>query len=1813
MAPVRRKRCSRASAAAAAREKWKVGDFVLAKVKGFPAWPATVSEPQKWGYSADSKKVLVYFFGTKQIAFCNPVDVEAFTEEKKKALLTKRHCKGADFVRAVDEIINNFEKSKKQSQDDEFNSGDEGTVSNAGSSEGSKDKSWIMSPIGLSPMSVHNPQSKLLYSSIYKSGSCNPVETPSTLMEIADVHDVEAVSEEPIKNVTLLDQDRETSFGTINYSRKRLRDAPLQSCVIQRPPLIRRSRSSSRADPSKFQMPVIPVTDADKAGGDVVPSVIQEESIRRNELVRKSPLNSLCHDMHSVAYSADVVSNGSSEDIGSGILATESEAISFNEGSTIDSNCKIEHPWVTAKCLENGVGLSGRIALRNKGVVLKKKRKPNRKRVIHGTLTSARLNTETHSEFGVDKNLPNSTNTCEKSSERFHKADGDEHLPLVKRARARMGKPCTEEKQFDDLAGTKEESTKTFLLNHMETCSISFNGVTEPVDSSSPSRNCTQCTGDYPELRNATKYHVRSSSVDGEAALPPSKRLHRALEAMSANAAEAGNTCTESPSAIAMTSTGFRASPDISSLHNYKDNNAGSPIEELNMPSSDNNTFCNSTSGFTSCSAPPTPEVLTKTNSEKKPGGIGNFSSPKHDDCKEEAIDAINDAVLKAHDEPSVNSQNAETEIHDNSPQPYSLVFDKKHGNVKSSQNTLSRSSPVMEGSNKEVLHPRTDCSDDVLKGEGVCSQGDKSDGKHKISLPTPSRQVSVSWTKDVGSFSPLNDISILPTVANGGSMTSVICENMKTLGSQSDVNTHVREMYEVAKEFKGKVTPKDRLVSPDSTSMKVLIAAAQAKRHLSRSTSLFDTLSDDKIVSDAISNLPPIHGVESSERVSSPYPSAYNFSALDDRYPHDGSISPDANPDYKDFKHAVAMGDKNFDLLSTHRQKSLGKWTGHVEANAALRSFEVMLGTLSRTKESIGRATRLAIDCANYGIAVEVIELLLRSLESESSLHRRVDLFFLVDSITQCSRGQKGGIGDIYPAAVRDVLPRLLSAAAPPGNAARENRKQCLKVLRLWLERKTLPESIVRQHMRELDSLNDVLFNSSFSRCPSRMERALNDPLREMDGMLVDEYGSNTSFQLPGFIMPRMLEDDEEGCSTEEKSFEAVTPEHHPDICTPAGASEKHHHILEDVDGELEMEDVAPSCDGEVTSRYRFVGTDNGHAFNHYLDQRLSVPFIPPLPVQMPPSPPPLPSSPPPMCPPPPPPLPLPSPSTYPFANPVDSHLYRGTHRMQNQLPQSIAQRPCKENINSMSLDTVSYRTPGYRDLQMQMPRPTPPYSSSSYESLPCSHPSMPTANNIQQLGVAPLPNKAYHLQPPLPTVSNQFSYVQSDSQQRTQSWKDCSSSPFSKGLQFVHDMHGANFPQGKMGPTQHEIDERYRFSSHLHSGPAHYAPPADSSPVPNCGWSLPPRASNSWNSLPILQSPLDNSTGLTRGGSLLQTSGDHDEHPLRGVIVFDPNSGACTGPSDISFWEINSIPLTETLNIGKTVIVGELILAIICHASIIIIFKSTSCFDSDLHDNPPEVLQRGRKLGNNGDVDRELMMEVKPTSTCFINAGLWLVKFEVKIVKLNFTDEIMVMIDLFDCKYIIVDLKAGIRKFHDKLYREAMGAFQSSSKTPLEESVHHFTVKDSNGKDVDLGIYRGKVLLIVNVASKCGLTESNYTQLTELYSKYKDKDFEILAFPCNQFLKQEPGTSHEAKEFACTRYKAEYPVFQKVRVNGPNAAPLYKFLKARRPGFMGCGIKWNFTKFLVDKQGKVIARYGPTTAPLSIEKSIKKALGEK
>lgn len=152
--------------------------------------------------------------------------------------------------------------------------------------------------------------------------------------------------------------------------------------------------------------------------------------------------------------------------------------------------------------------------------------------------------------------------------------------------------------------------------------------------------------------------------------------------------------------------------------------------------------------------------------------------------------------------------------------------------------------------------------------------------------------------------------------------------------------------------------------------------------------------------------------------------------------------------------------------------------------------------------------------------------------------------------------------------------------------------------------------------------------------------------------------------------------------------------------------------------------------------------------------------------------------------------------------------------------------------------------------------------------------------------------------------------------------------------------------------------------------------------------------------------------------------------------------------------------------------------------------------------------------------------------------------------------------------------------------------------------------SVKSADGKNVKLSKYSGQVLLVVNTASKCGFTPQ-YEGLEALHRKFGDRGFEVLGFPCNQFGQQEPGDAAEIANFCSLTYDVTFPVFAKVDVNGDAADPLFKQLKKDAPGLLGLeSIKWNFTKFLIDRDGQVVGRYAPTTKPADIEKDIEKLL---
>jgi glutathione peroxidase len=157
---------------------------------------------------------------------------------------------------------------------------------------------------------------------------------------------------------------------------------------------------------------------------------------------------------------------------------------------------------------------------------------------------------------------------------------------------------------------------------------------------------------------------------------------------------------------------------------------------------------------------------------------------------------------------------------------------------------------------------------------------------------------------------------------------------------------------------------------------------------------------------------------------------------------------------------------------------------------------------------------------------------------------------------------------------------------------------------------------------------------------------------------------------------------------------------------------------------------------------------------------------------------------------------------------------------------------------------------------------------------------------------------------------------------------------------------------------------------------------------------------------------------------------------------------------------------------------------------------------------------------------------------------------------------------------------------------------------------SLYEIKARRLDGSERDLTEYRGQVLLIVNVASQCGFTPQ-YTELVQLHDRFNARGFAVLGFPCNQFGAQEPGTEAEIESFCSTSYRVTFPMFAKIEVNGAGAHPLYQLLKSAQPGVLGTeSIKWNFTKFLVDRAGEVIARYAPKTAPAALATDIEALL---
>ncbi|XP_066379788.1 protein HUA2-LIKE 2-like isoform X4 [Miscanthus floridulus] len=1258
---------------------------------------------------------------------------------------------------------------------------------------------------------------------------------------------------EPAENVSVLDEMRDISLRTNSFSNKQ-RDAQPQNCYTRsRVPSLRKSRSSISVESRKAQGSGSGkfFDHTNLASIDLVPGEHKERSSRHRHEDDKANSGSVSTSDNVWLHSGGGTSNQPT-------LGASNSNRMFNPPAKVDSTCNSEASEDGTS--ETELKSNGTSSLpMNTAVIFTRKRKSDRKPVPHyKDCTTPNKDEQLRAEYS--EILPDSPN----SKNEVSKSDGDEHLPLVKRARVRMERSQLEDSPVDEIDASNKKPELATTLDQCE-ASPANDYSADQVSTVVSSTSNPSCKFDTTILSKEAhlpwknkEYHPKILALDVEAALPPSKRLHRALEAMSANVAENINNIPEvtGPNEMALIGSLLTAS-------SHSNKSADAVVTVSNNPV-----------------IVQSPEPSLDTQFVHNPSGK----------CTSESI-LQNNTIPDSASVPSRENDSCEETLMDTKTANGSCVFSELDNDScgKTSALCMKLNRPALDVTQATSVPDRLSSSLEKAS-ENVSANGVKETkpfGSAVCDVDRSAEPIDHSNNNVMSNTIQHSETIVVDSVNNVGDTASNSSLATKSSSIQSDADTRTSEVHTFSslalKELNHRKI-KDRSTSPDSMPMKELIAVAQARR-FSRSTSFPDNFLNAKYIPETSINTPPKEG---SHRQLSP---------------SNRIIRP-------------TSGNDNVHSRSPFDNIQLKKLAGHDEANAARRSFKDFLSTLTRTKESISRATRLAIECAKFGIAGEAIDIIVEHLEKESNLYKRVDLFFLVDSITQCSRNQKGGAGDVYPSLIQAVLPRILYAAAPPGNSAWENRKQCLKVLKLWLERKTLSEYIIRHHIREIETINEASFGSS--RRPSRTERALNDPLRDNEGMLVDEYGSNAGFQLPNLICTKVLEEEEESSSEDRSlSFEAVTPEqdapYNDDNEESQIPVEKHHHILEEVDGELEMEDVAPPSDIEATTKCQPEQSDTNCAPS---DQRPSD-VGPPLPVDWPPSPPPLPSSPPPVPPPPPAPVPQSAqmqPKLQMAYDSIGPHPPRTTYNVQSQQPHSIAEHPGNMNSSAASLPPPPFNNSGYGGQPNQIPPPPPPPMAPL--NPPGPHGSFPAppapyhGNNYHRPPATTMPNEGYHLQPPPPPPPpNQFPSVPPEHQHRPYHWgNNCPPYPEryqSNGHDRGHHRHdrrhhghdrqqhyddrgyhyddrgyhyddrghyfddrrhhfddrGHHFDERAIrGPMHNEAADRGRYPfppgpppipDHFEAPPApmHYGRLSDPPPGPCAGWSRPPRISNNYS----------------------------------------------------------------------------------------------------------------------------------------------------------------------------------------------------------------------------------------------------------------------------------------------------------------------------------------------------------------------------
>nr|CAD1821118.1 unnamed protein product [Ananas comosus var. bracteatus] len=1129
MATGRRKGASRGKA----KDQLRLGDLVLAKVKGYPAWPAKISRPEDWERSPDPRKQFVHFFGTKEIAFVAPADIQLFTNESKSKLLAR--CQGKTvkhFARAVEEICKAFDELQKKK------SGDSGEDIDA-------------SGFGLISSPIDGEESK------------DPIEDlENTHLEGQNKKVEYKESDNSSDELKGLDCGSRNHSGVVEKDSFDLSDLKKKKEHEGSPPL-----SGNDTDLKGEEQKVVENGHQTKEAVPEQKDVVLALRAKRNREIGK----------HLKYSDRKARKHGRHEELPKNV-----SKIDF----TMESKKRSKSPSFMKRRSDEKKTL--------KSDLIKDKSDSLKRHVTEGSLSSTGSGKK--SQLGIRKQGLDKT---------------EDSRPVKKL------KP--EEKGGDII----KSSAKSDLLQ--------INSESKDAYATKGSKSATPAISSHID---------KIQALGGKAVSPLSKQPSNELEQAPNSATRSANDTSEK---VSHTVKEVMAAVNRSSTSNLPARRRSCRIDDDDSEEEEQRTPVHkeaSAKMISKHSKTPHPAEKSQMHSER------GRRSPSSVDSS-----LIKNSVL-ATDDIYRDVKTPPVEVGHNSS---SLTPGKQDRKV---EKAVERRPTIISPNTAVHLGDTTRLAD---------HKSSKSHSKASASIPVKKAHASsaklVSQTSEnldhshsqaaPEKSSLLSKSDKLKVNTKPSSRTNAMAENRSNVNFSAERNIErdpfEGERSEGNKEKAGGIQG-DSTFSDSFKSMKDLIAAAQAKRREAHS---HDITHENAFPT----SLTTPHVMPGSSRspVSSPPPVASGNSFKD---PKDAYVSvPYESPseqarqvasakqvDHEEYEHRLSPG----------YRAAGGSLSGGTEAAVARDALEGMIETLSRTKESIGRATRLAIECAKYGIASEIVELLIRKLEGEPSFHRRVDLFFLVDSITQCSHAQKGIAGASYIPTVQAALPRLLGAAAPPGVGARENRRQCLKVLRLWLERKILPESLLRRYMDDIEVPNDDA-NAGFSlRRPSRAERSVDDPIREMEGMLVDEYGSNATFQLSGFLSSHVFEDEEDlpsaikttgnflsveggSGSEDQENARAITP------------VDRRRPLLEDSDAEMEMEDAS-----SLSRNERGLSVHNmSNTLQPPLSNQIELPPLPegppPLPLDSPPQPPPLPPSPPPSPPPPPsspPPLPPLSPS---------------------------------------------------------------------------------------------------------------------------------------------------------------------------------------------------------------------------------------------------------------------------------------------------------------------------------------------------------------------------------------------------------------------------------------------------------------------------------------------------------------------------------------------------------------------------------------